>query len=271
MYYKNKYNLYFVELNIMSEINKTEKIIVKFTLGITFILLGLINNPKSLYASIIYIVIGLIIFPKTYNLIIDKFKVKINSALKWTLIILLFILSQSISTNEQEKRELKLENLKKISSSKSSQLAKEKLSKMSLKELKNIDNSNYFEEKKLNDNFKKLLKKYSSQYITQWYANDSLIKINHLKELEAERRWKMSKAGKLQNRHPNWSNEDCENIIKGLIWIGMDYDMVTYQRGLPNRVNTSNYGNGNEYQACWDDYDPSCFYFGENRIIKSYN
>jgi uncharacterized membrane protein YvbJ len=80
-----------------------------------------------------------------------------------------------------------------------------------------------------------------------------------------------TKAGKIYKKHPTWSKEDCEDLANNKIWIGMEYDMVVYLRGKPNHINTSNYGSGSEYQACWDDYNPSCFYFGEDRIITSYN
>lgn len=106
-----------------------------------------------------------------------------------------------------------------------------------------------------------------------------LRKIEEQKELEAknkaeayeENRWQKSKAGRLQKKHPEWTREECELLAKNKIWIGMSYGMLVYLRGNPNHVNTSNYGNGNEYQACWDDYDPGCFYFGEDQIITSYN
>ncbi len=51
----------------------------------------------------------------------------------------------------------------------------------------------------------------------------------------------------------------------------MHYEMLVYMRGRPDNVNTSNYGDGQNYQACWHDYDPSCFYFDESQIITSYN
>jgi hypothetical protein len=80
-----------------------------------------------------------------------------------------------------------------------------------------------------------------------------------------------TKAGKIYKKHPNWSKNDCEKIANNEIWIGMEYEMLVYLRGRPNHVNTSNYGKGEEYQACWDNYDPGCFYFDETQIIKSYN
>ena len=86
-----------------------------------------------------------------------------------------------------------------------------------------------------------------------------------------EQKFKNSKAGKIQKKHPEWSQEDCERIANKQVWIGMHYDMLVYLRGKPNHVNTSNYGNGPQYQACWDDYDIGCFYFDESRIISSYN
>lgn len=96
---------------------------------------------------------------------------------------------------------------------------------------------------------------------------DSISKQNEIEE----RQFLKTKAGRIYKKHPDWSKEDCINLADKRIWIGMEYEMVVYMRGKPNTVNTSNYGNGLEYQACWDDYDPGCFYFGEDHIIKSYN
>lgn len=88
---------------------------------------------------------------------------------------------------------------------------------------------------------------------------------------KVKKEWENSKAGKIQKKHPTWSDDDCEKVAKNNIWIGMQYEMLVYMRGKPNTVNTSNYGNGKSYQACWHDYDPGCFYFDEDQIIKSYN
>ncbi len=90
------------------------------------------------------------------------------------------------------------------------------------------------------------------------------------KEIENQKFLK-TKAGKIYKKHPEWSKDDCVMISKNKIWIGMNYDMLIYQRGKPDHVNTSNYGNGNEYQCCWDNYDISCFYMKEDRIITSWN
>lgn len=94
--------------------------------------------------------------------------------------------------------------------------------------------------------------------------------INNLEKIEEEKFLK-SKAGKIYKKHPEWSKEDCVNISENRIWIGMHYDMLVYERGKPDNVNTSNYGDGPSYQACWNDYQASCFYFDESQIITSYN
>lgn len=86
-----------------------------------------------------------------------------------------------------------------------------------------------------------------------------------------EAKFLKTKAGKIYKKHPEWTKEDCINLSKKQIWVGMSYDMLIYLRGKPNTVNTSNYGNGNEYQCCWDDYNPSCFYMKDDKIITSYN
>lgn len=94
--------------------------------------------------------------------------------------------------------------------------------------------------------------------------------INKQEKLEDERFMK-SKAGKIYKKHPEWSKEDCINVSENRIWIGMHYDMLVYERGRPDDVNTSNYGDGPSYQACWHDYQASCFYFDKSQIITSYN
>jgi hypothetical protein len=84
--------------------------------------------------------------------------------------------------------------------------------------------------------------------------------------------WHKTKAGRIQLKHPAWSREDCEKIANRMIWIGMSLDMLKYERGLPNHANPSNYGNGTQWQWCWDDYSPSCFYDENNDLlIDSYN
>jgi len=100
---------------------------------------------------------------------------------------------------------------------------------------------------------------------------------NRLQEVQAkkdaeERAWKNSTAGQICVSHPSWSREDCVALSERKIWIGMTYDMLVYLRGNPNSINPSNYGNGNRYQYCWHDYNPSCFYDNnDDDIIDAYN
>jgi hypothetical protein len=103
--------------------------------------------------------------------------------------------------------------------------------------------------------------------IAEAKTRDSINKINEIEEAA----FKKTKAYKIQKKHPDWSKEDCKLLAKGKVWIGMHYDMLVYLRGKPNHINTSNYGNGNEYQCCWDNYTPSCFYMKSDDIIYSYN
>ena len=91
------------------------------------------------------------------------------------------------------------------------------------------------------------------------------------KNAENRKVWENSKYGKLQKKHPDWTDDECMKVVDKKIWIGMTYDMLLYQRGKPNTVNPSNYGSGTQYQCCWDDYSPSCFYMKEDNIIYSYN
>lgn len=80
------------------------------------------------------------------------------------------------------------------------------------------------------------------------------------------------KAAKILDKHPNWSRSDCERLVKKEEWVGMSYDMLKYLRGLPNSANPSDYGSGTQWQWCWTDYTPSCFYDrNDDGIIDSYN
>lgn len=68
------------------------------------------------------------------------------------------------------------------------------------------------------------------------------------------------------------TEDEAQDILDRKIWIGMTYEMVIYERGRPDVLNVSNYGDGNQYQACWEGYTPFCFYFRErDHIIYSYN
>ncbi len=79
-------------------------------------------------------------------------------------------------------------------------------------------------------------------------------------------------AGRICKAHPEWTKEDCQNLADGLIWVGMEYDMLVYKRGQPNHINPSNYGYGTQYQYCWTRYNPSCFYDKNNDgLIDAYN
>jgi len=87
-----------------------------------------------------------------------------------------------------------------------------------------------------------------------------------------EKRFLKSKAGRIYKKHPEWSKEDCQRIADNEIWIGMSIDMLKYKHGLPNHANPSNYGNGTQWQWCWDDLTPSCYYDNDNDgKIDSYN
>lgn len=98
-------------------------------------------------------------------------------------------------------------------------------------------------------------------------------RIENQKQLATERAWNNSKAGRIYHKHPEWEKDDCEKLAKGNIWIGMDFKMLKYQRGLPNIVNPSNYGGGvTHWQLCWSNWTPSCFYDDdEDGKVDSYN
>jgi hypothetical protein len=84
-------------------------------------------------------------------------------------------------------------------------------------------------------------------------------------------KWLKTKAGKISIQHPAWNRGDCDRIANDEIWIGMHIDMVYVIYGRPDKINTSNYGSGNQYQYCWPDNDPSYFYTKQDGIVKSFN
>jgi hypothetical protein len=101
--------------------------------------------------------------------------------------------------------------------------------------------------------------------------NDKEDKRNADLQAKKDEKWNKTKAGRLHKKHPNWSKEDCEKIVGGYYWIGMSIEMLKSQRGNPDSANPSDYGKGVQWQWCWHDYTPSCYYGGENGIITSYN
>jgi hypothetical protein len=79
-------------------------------------------------------------------------------------------------------------------------------------------------------------------------------------------------AGKICKQNPGWSRDDCQKIVDKKIWIGMTYDMLVAVIGRkPNSANPSNYGSGTQWQWCWYDMQPSCFYGSDDRVIDAYN
>lgn len=92
------------------------------------------------------------------------------------------------------------------------------------------------------------------------------------KQKEEDARFYKTKAGRIHKKNPEWSRYDCERLADGKIWIGMTYSMLKYTNGLPDHANPSNYGNGTQWQWCWDDFTPSCYYDNDDDgVIDSYN
>jgi hypothetical protein len=131
----------------------------------------------------------------------------------------------------------------------------------------------YFNDEKYNDAEWKLsqVKENDSNYADA----QQKIKICENKIKIADQKFNNSKAGKIykfcQSKNANVSKEDCERAAEGKIWIGMNIWLLVAKRGKPNAVNPSNYGSGTEYQYCWENWSPSCFYTKEDDIVYSYN
>lgn len=87
-----------------------------------------------------------------------------------------------------------------------------------------------------------------------------------------DKKFYATKAGKIHKKHPEWSRDECKKLANREIWIGMHLDMLKYMHGLPDAANESNYGNGSQWQWCWYDLSPSCYYDRDNDgLIDAYN
>ena len=97
--------------------------------------------------------------------------------------------------------------------------------------------------------------------------------IKNVKRYEKERIATETKSKRLKPIMDKFScdEETAESIKKKQVWIGMTYEMLVYERGKPDNINRSNYGHGEQYQACWMDWRPMCFYFDDSHVITAYN
>jgi len=126
--------------------------------------------------------------------------------------------------------------------------------------------------------FANRFEKYANQLLQKRDESDyeasqlqAIFRESDIKHREEQRKqWENSKYGKLQKKHPIWTDEECMKVINKKVWIGMSIEMLKYQRGNPDSSNPSNYGNGTEWQWCWTDFSPSCFY-GKDGIITAFN
>lgn len=81
-----------------------------------------------------------------------------------------------------------------------------------------------------------------------------------------------TKAGRICKAHSDWTKDECQSLADNKIWIGMKYEMLVYIRGKPDSANPSNYGSGTQYQYCWYDYTPKCFYDQDgDGLLDAYN
>lgn len=101
---------------------------------------------------------------------------------------------------------------------------------------------------------------------------DNKVKLREKEVFAEDKAWYNTKAGRIQKKHPDWSKEDCIRLSENRVWIGMHINMLKYKRGTPNSATPSNYGNGTQWQWCWHDWTPSCFYDkDDDGLIDSYN
>ncbi len=98
-------------------------------------------------------------------------------------------------------------------------------------------------------------------------------KAERKRRLEENKKYeaRMAKIQKVADKL-DCSISDAERLLDHEVWIGMTYEMVLYMRGQPDAVNLANYGNGDQYQACWEGHTPFCFYFrASDHIVYAYN
>ncbi len=90
---------------------------------------------------------------------------------------------------------------------------------------------------------------------------------------KADAEWKKTKAWQICSTHPGWKKDDCNNLADKKIWVGMSYDMLVFVYGRkPDSSNPSNYGGKTQWQYCWNNMNPSCFYDeNEDKIMDAYN
>lgn len=114
----------------------------------------------------------------------------------------------------------------------------------------------------------------TSVTIERQQTEEELAKAEAIREKEEaeQKAWEATEAGQICLRHSTWSKEDCQSIADDEYWIGMSIGMLKELRGTPNSASPSNYGNGMEWQWCWWDKTPNCFYDRDNDgLIDSYN
>ncbi len=109
-----------------------------------------------------------------------------------------------------------------------------------------------------------------SEYLHKKYVDAQLdsIRIENENKLSKKDQLRLIK---IRKEHPNWSPSIINRLLNNEIWIGMSFEMVKFKNGKPDHVTLSNYGEGNQYQWCWNNLIPSCFYGNSNFIITSYN
>ena len=93
-----------------------------------------------------------------------------------------------------------------------------------------------------------------------------------LEQEKAQAEWAKTKGGQICAKNKGWTKQECDDLVANKIWVGMKYDMLVYMRGKPNSVNPSDYGGGIQYQYCWNNYTPRCFYDQNgDSIIDAFN
>ncbi|OGL95756.1 hypothetical protein A2348_03975 [Candidatus Uhrbacteria bacterium RIFOXYB12_FULL_58_10] len=82
----------------------------------------------------------------------------------------------------------------------------------------------------------------------------------------------INNSGVICGEHPTWTEDQCDKVARGDVWIGMTYEMILVERGFADSENLSNYGDGDQWQWCWFDESPMCVYDdNDDGIVDSYN
>jgi len=86
--------------------------------------------------------------------------------------------------------------------------------------------------------------------------------------LTLRKKWLATKAGRIWQKHQDWSEADCETLAEGKISMGMSAAQVRVGWGQPTDVHRTTGSWGVHEQWCYGEYCRSAVYL-ENGVVSS--